>query len=91
MIKGVPWIGKGEQFICKDDIHLYIAAELENMKESSYLFEAIKKEMQKRGRWKYKDRGAKPPTKGTFRRVSIELEKTPQVKGSSDDWEGRFW
>lgn len=43
----------------------YIALKeaLAEMKPRQKLYELVKREMKRRGRWKLKDRGAPPPTK----------------------------
>lgn len=40
---------------------------LRDMKPRQRLYELIKHEMQRRGRWKLKNRGAPPPKKGQYR------------------------
>ncbi|HJQ08010.1 MAG TPA: hypothetical protein VJ836_00850 [Candidatus Saccharimonadales bacterium] len=40
-----------------------LEAELRRMKPRQQVYELIKRDMQRRGRWKLKDRGAPPPAK----------------------------
>jgi hypothetical protein len=40
-----------------------LEAELQKMQPRQKLYELIKAEMKRRGRWKVKDRGAAPPAK----------------------------
>lgn len=61
-----------------------IQEQLSEMSEQSLLFKSIKKEMVKRGHWKNKDRGSKPPKKHQFTRVSTYQPGIQQVEWYDD-------
>jgi hypothetical protein len=59
--------------------------DLSNLSERSKAFQLIKAEIKRRGYWKNKDRGTKPPVERQFSRVDIHKENTPQVNDDFTD------
>lgn len=83
MIKGVPLIITKEEllehYIPVDKFEERIIRALTTMTPRSNLYRAVKKEMESRGHWKNKNRGAEPPKQSQFTRVSMQAGTAHQV------------
>lgn len=58
---------------------------LTEMSTRSKAFLLVKREMEKRGHWKARNRGTKPPEDSQFSRLDIHYVKDQQ-SNTNDDW-----